>query len=548
MTRGGLLVLFALFAGTLESQRTLGVLTHAGAVSEGYVLLSPTASRTSYLIDHCGREVHRWEADHNPALTAYLLEDGSLLRTARIGSSFPGGGSGGRIEHRSWDNSVLWTYNYSSDSVHQHHDIEPLPNGNILILAWELHDFEACVAAGRDSAQLHPEGLWSERVVEIRPGANGEAEVVWMWRAWDHLIQDFDSTRLHFGDVAAHPRRLDINFGAHAASRDWLHCNSVDYHPELDQILLSSLHFNELWIIDHSTTISESADSTGGIYGHGGDLIYRWGNPEAYRRGSSDDRKFFGQHDAQWIPEDYPGAGQITVYNNNYQIGIQRYSAVHRIDPMDSAGFYRIDPGMPFGPDTYTWTYHGLPDMGFHSPRMSGVERLANGNTLICAGNAGRIFEIDTSMEVVWDYVNPISANGPLTQGDAPVLNDVARASRYAPDHPAFVGRDLTPGAPLEMEPLPLICPDPTSAVREFTIAQNTLWYPNPFSNMLRVDNSEGRIERIDIFAGDMYLGTYENIPAEMIRWDTGHWPRGVILAVCHLRSRTVFVQQLIRL
>jgi hypothetical protein len=79
--------------------------------------------------------------------------------------------------------------------------------------------------------------------------------------------------------------------------------NSVSYNAKLDQILISVRSFNEFWIIDHSVTTKEAAGHTGGRSGKGGDLLYRWGNPSAYRAGKTSDQKLFAQHDAHWIPE-----------------------------------------------------------------------------------------------------------------------------------------------------------------------------------------------------------------------------------------------------
>ena len=74
-----------------------------------------------------------------------------------------------------------------------------------------------------------------------------------------------------------------------------MHSNAVAFSAELDQVLLNVLEFSELWIIDHSTTSAEAAGHTGGKHGKGGDLIYRWGNPRAYRAGTVKDQKLFGQ-------------------------------------------------------------------------------------------------------------------------------------------------------------------------------------------------------------------------------------------------------------
>ncbi|MGC8644373.1 MAG: hypothetical protein ACP5XB_31305, partial [Isosphaeraceae bacterium] len=60
---------------------------------------------------------------------------------------------------------------------------------------------------------------------------------------------------------------------------------------ELDQILLSVHSFSEIWIIDHGTTTAEAATHKGGRSGKGGDLLYRWGNPQAYRAGTAADQQ-----------------------------------------------------------------------------------------------------------------------------------------------------------------------------------------------------------------------------------------------------------------
>src|SRR5262249_47592681 len=97
---------------------------------------------------------------------------------------------------------------------------------------------------------------------------------------------------------------------------DWMHINAVAYNAELDQVVLSSPNFCEIWIIDHGTTSEEARGHTGGHWGKGGDLLYRWGNPQAYRKGSNGEQRLFFQHNIQWIPPGLRGEGHLLVFNN----------------------------------------------------------------------------------------------------------------------------------------------------------------------------------------------------------------------------------------
>jgi hypothetical protein len=106
--------------------------------SPGYVLFSPVLSYTTFLIDRAERVVHTWESRLPPAVSSYLLDNGHLLRCAQHpGAGFRGGGYGGRIQEFGWDGELLWDWVAASDVMLQHHDIEPLPNGNVLLIAWE---------------------------------------------------------------------------------------------------------------------------------------------------------------------------------------------------------------------------------------------------------------------------------------------------------------------------------------------------------------------------------------------------------------------------
>jgi Spy/CpxP family protein refolding chaperone len=85
--------------------------------------------------------------------------------------------------------------------------------------------------------------------------------------------------------------------------------------------------------------------------------------------------------------------------------------------PVDSQGRYACKPGAAYGPDKPVWSYTAPRKTEFYSSFISGTQRLPNGNTLICSGANGTIFEVTSSKEIVWKYVNPSKPDrevGPL--------------------------------------------------------------------------------------------------------------------------------------
>ena len=429
-----------------SSNRILGKYFNSPFSSEGYTLFSPELSTQTYLVDNHGKIVHTWKSKYIQALGCYLLENGCIIRTclSELNPIFWAGGLGGRVEIIDWNGTLIWGFDYATDTACLHQDIEVLPNGNILMTAWEYKSEEQAIAAGRKPSLLSDKQLWPDHIIEVKPVGSNQGEIIWEWHVWDHLIQDYDPTKENYGNVSAHPELVDINIPIDAA--DWMHTNSIDYNEELDQILVSIHNFNEIWIIDHSTTTEEATGHTGGRYGKGGDLLYRWGNPQTYQTGTKDDLRLFGQHDAQWIEEGYPGEGHILIFNNGWDVWSypnvsgRGYSSIDEIVPtVDENGFYHQNPGEIFGPKDPIWTFTTENPYDFFSPIISGCQRLPNGNTLICHGTGGVFFEVTLDKGLVWSYLNqfPLMANFNLF----PYLisgNQVYKVRRYEPDYPGL--------------------------------------------------------------------------------------------------------------
>jgi len=445
---------------------TVGLIYCNDEVQSGYTLFSPLSSTITYLIDEHGRELHNWEstAGHRPGLSAYLLDDGDLLRTANMGNNqpgnFSGGGSAGKIERISWDGILEWSWTYSNQNVRSHHDIEPLDNGNILVIAWEEMSETEVAQAGRDSTgggtgkAIGSTTLWPDKIIEVQPVGSQGYNIVWEWRAWDHLIQDYDLSKDNYGVVSNHPELIDLNFndanGGASGGRDWMHCNGIDYNEVLDQIAISCKNMNEIYIIDHSTTTLEAASNSGGNSGMGGDILYRWGNPEAYRAGDENDQTLFGQHDVQWIENGRTGSGDLIVFNNGVGRDIL-YSSVDIISPNIEDGTYQKDENNVFEPQSAYWSWDIGTDM--YAGSISGAERLPNGNTLITYGTQGTFIEVNLQGEIVWKYISPINQNGEMNQGDSIYEgngNKVFKVRKYDSNHPGLKDKSITPSDYIE--------------------------------------------------------------------------------------------------
>ena len=305
-----------------------------------------------------------------------------------------------------------------------HNDMTPLPNGDILMIAWEFKSSDKALHAGRNPS-VNNGSMLIDSIIEVKPTTKGNGTIVWEWHAWDHLIQHYNSSLPNYSIISAHPELIDINIKRtrdnNSEPSDFLHMNSLDYDPIHDQILISCRNINEIMVIDHSTTTAQAAGHSGGKYGKGGDILYRWGNPSNY--GINGTQQLFGQHDARWIKPGCPGAGHITIFNNGWGRGYS--SAVEIIPPVDANGNYSRQPGQAYGPSSPTWQWVAEDKNEFFSKMMGSVQRLPNGNTLICDGwHSGTIFEVTPDNTIVWNYKNlfPTPVDG---------FNSIFKAQHY---------------------------------------------------------------------------------------------------------------------
>ena len=408
-------------SGTDKSPNSPGIGSDIGADDEGdsnftseqdedYILFAPLNRETAYLINLDGDVVHDWKLSGRPGNAVYLLEGGDLLATYTVRGRFNAGGVGGGVELLTWDGEEVWSFELSNDHAHLHHDVEMLPNGNVLMIAWEAKTRQETLAAGLTPSELPDSGeVWSEMILEYDPSLD---QVVWEWHLWDHVLPTGWAAE-------ANPGKIDLRFASNRSSPDWWHLNAVDYSEDLDQIVLSSRAASEFWIIDHDLTTAEAA-------GDAGDLLYRFGNPAAY--GGSGEQVLVAQHDAKFLDDD-----TILVFDN----GDKRARAYSRVVELDLPA-YGESSSTRVLPAQIVWQYplEEGGDTAFFADHISGAQRLENGNTLVCSGVEGRFFEVTPTGETVWEYVNPFTSVG----RDGRESNEVFRALAYSAE---YIGQSL---------------------------------------------------------------------------------------------------------
>ena len=350
-------------------------------------LLVKNASLTSLLVDKQGNTLYEWNFETNLGNDFELLPDGkSIGMFKRSDPSFSFGGYGGIVKIFDEAGTESWSYDYVNGNDIGHHDVEMLPNGNVIFLVWEEIDAAEVQAAGVDFTL----NVYAETLIEVNPETN---QVEWEWHSWDHIIQEHDSNAPNYGAISDNPQRININYNINP-NGDFMHANGLSYDAAKDVVYISVNYFNEVWAVDHSTTISEASSNSGGSYNKGGDLLYRFGNPMAYNN-SSGTRTFYNNHFPNLLKNGVPGAGNMLIYSNSGPDGLQQ-STVYEMRLPEP---YSLLPNTNNEPTT-VWSFT---DEELYFGKISGADRLGNGNTLICEGDFG-MWEVTPDGEVVWKY------------------------------------------------------------------------------------------------------------------------------------------------
>ena len=226
----------------------------------------------------------------------------------------------------------------------------------------------------------------ARRVAGAEPGSEAEGGVIWGDRLTEVTPDGETAWEWH-----AHSDMEIERFPLHPLStrKEFAHCNACAETPDGD-VMLS---------FRRNSTVAVVGKATRRIEWHMRDDL--WGQ----------------QHDCSILEN-----GNVLIFANGIHVprGVL-HSAVIEIDPARKEE---------------VWRYEDDPPWHFFSPNISGAQRLWSGNTLICEGLSGRIFEVAADGEIVWEYHNPHC--GPFGRGQS---NRVFRAYRYPPGAPELAGR-----------------------------------------------------------------------------------------------------------
>lgn len=380
----------------------------------GYTIL-PIKEVGIVVIDMNGHEVRVFKDMHG--FPAKLWPGGHVLGSRGLRSGKYGMQDQWDLVQLDWDGNVVWEFDrveFIEDPgqeprwmARQHHDyqregnpvgyyapnMEPkIDSGNTLVLSHR----------NVINKKISDKALLDDLIVEV----DWEGNIVWEWLCSDHF-DEFGFREAAKNALSRNPNYRPVGKGM----GDWMHINSMSalgpnkwydqgderFHP--DNIICDGRETNINFIISKKT----------------GKVVWQLG-PDYDR--TPEERAIgwiIGQHHCHMIPKGLPGEGNILIFDNGgwggydnpnpgaptgVKAALRDHSRVLEIDPVAMKIVWQYTPSeagflMPMDANR------------FYSPFISGAQRLPNGNTLICEGSDGRVFEVTKDYEIVWEYINP---------------------------------------------------------------------------------------------------------------------------------------------
>jgi hypothetical protein len=340
------------YKSTIERRKTGLIYWDRDHSSGCYTLYaSQTGNGRVDLIDITGDKVHEWNMPVRPGRDAFLLPNGNLGYNGSHKTSaelYPAWDiwHGGHFMEATSKGDIVWEH----EDIYHHHDAQWLENGNLLYT----------VAAPLPTAP----SIQSDIVKEV----NRKGEVVWEWKAWEHINPD---------EYIVHE------------------CFNDDHWP-----LINGLHQTE------DGLVLMSLRTTSGIIAvkkSTGEIVWEFKYPNVAQ---------------QHCPVETENGTILCFDNGNIRPSSIHHSRIVEFDPITQET---------------VWSYTDPMPSSFFSPYMGSVEKLWDGNISICESAFGRIFEVNTEGELMWEYVIPDFAEypAPLNEFITGEHNSCFQAHRY---------------------------------------------------------------------------------------------------------------------
>ena len=382
----------------------------------GFTVLSPLQTQAAVVIDMNGKVVKQWDGFSNSAGgPSRVLPNGDVIGAA--------GARQGRQEsfelvQRDFAGNVVWRLDRNEEiatndgktqqSLRQHHDWqrEDFPAG------YYSPDFMPARSGSNTLVLAHTDRrvpgiadvlLQDDRIIEVSP----KGEIVWQWSAGDHIDElGFDAraresirgARAGGAGRAGAAGRAGRGAAAPAAF-DWLHLNSATYLGPNRWFDAGDKRF-----APNNVIVSSREASLIAIIARDGSIVWRLGPNFLESDATRAIGQIIGQHHAQFIPKGLPGAGNLLVFDNG---GSSGYGEPSGIAPRGTGVYARANSRvLEIDPVTLALVWSYTAGAQFFSTNISGAQRLPNGNTLITEGAGGRVFEVTSDRQIVWEFMN----------------------------------------------------------------------------------------------------------------------------------------------
>lgn len=342
----------ALAAPKIYTQKPKGVtIYYPDKCYNGYTLC--TGKDAVKLINMNGETVNTWP---DSVVMQPILQNGHFIAHGRrkkseINNEYKksiaeGTVSDSKILEYDWEGRIVWEYT-AKDELH--HDFFRRDNGNTILLCSEnIPDGYRGEIKGFDHKGLNRKNpaIKGDYIIEV----DLTGKVVWEWHEYEHL---------------------DLNrYCSRCIAYDWTHTNTVQELPKntlgikdprfkAGNILINPRNLDTIYIIDKQTK----------------KIVWSWG------RGLLDH-----PHHPTMLKN-----GNIIIFDNRKHADYkQKASRIIELNPATNKIVWQYGAGR-----------------SFYSRGRSGMQKLPNGNVLICESDKQRLFEVTPNNMIVWEYFDP---------------------------------------------------------------------------------------------------------------------------------------------